>query len=128
MKKLKFDSNGIDLETFSPFILRDARDTEFADIRLEFSDWEWLRTRYGEKPYLNGDDVQGLVIAMRVINNLEPVTEGMHLNSEADTCYIHFTDYKECYETADLSSRMIQSEKLFHKAIVLSEANEFYDL
>ena len=133
MKQPKFDLEGIDRETFFPFILRDARDNkEFPDIRLEFSDTDWLRSRYKDKPYLhtqiyNCYDIQGLVIATRVLNNLEPVTEGMHLNSESSTCYIHFIDYEECCQTADLCSRMIQSEELLHKAITLSEANEYWD-
>ncbi len=50
MKQPKFDFEGIDRETFFPFILRDARDDkEFPDIRLEFSEWDWLRSRYKDK-------------------------------------------------------------------------------
>ena len=132
IRKPRFDSEGIDRETFFPFILRDARDDkELPDIRLEFSDSKWLKSRYRNIPFLmgyNGDDIQGLVIATRVLNNLEAVSEGMHLNSESSTCYIHFIDYEECCKTANLCCRMIHSKKLLRQAIALSEANEYYDL
>ncbi len=108
----QFDSKGVDRTTFAPFILRDARDQPWKDVRLEFSDWAWLQKEVGGDSiggyYLNGPGVQGLVLAARQISGLEPVVNGMDLNSEGDTCYIHFTDFDEAVRTAELSLSMIK--------------------
>ncbi len=87
-----FDENGNDLSTFAPFILRNALDTEWADVRLEFSNWKWLHDRYGDTfddYYLNGYGVEGLVKAIRFMNGLDPDASDVDYNSEGDACYIH---------------------------------------
>jgi hypothetical protein len=106
-----FDSEGSDRTTFAPFILHDCRDTEYNDLRLEFSEWEWLLEHFGEvlSDYeLNGYGIEELVLAVRQLSNLEPELESMHLNSEGDTCYIHFKSFEDAVETATLAALMIR--------------------
>lgn len=130
MKQPTFDSDGNDATTFAPFILRNALDTEWKDIRLEFSDWDWIHSRYGDSIddyYLNGPGVQGLVFATRMVNGLEPISDTMDPNSEGDTCYIHFTSMDEVVQTADLCAKMIISDEAIRSTAKVSEENDFYD-
>lgn len=103
--------DGRDSTTFAPFILIDGRDTEWKDVRLEFSDWSWRQEHIGGDYigdcYLNGYGIQGLVVAARVAAGLEPFAPGMEPDSEADTCYIHFADIETAVETATLARDMI---------------------
>ena len=86
----QFDSQGIDATTYAPFILHNALYTEWKDVRLEFSDWGWIGSRFGESPnryYLNGYGIEGLVKAARHSRGLEVEPADMHYNSEGNTCY-----------------------------------------
>ena len=77
------------------FKLLDARNSKWKDIRLSFSDWDWLKATYGsdgiEGYYFNGPGVEGLVKAARMDAGLDPEAEGIDYNSEGGTCYIHFS-------------------------------------
>lgn len=103
--------DGRDTTTFAPFILIDCRDSEWNDVRLEFSDWDWRKAHIGGDYlgdcYLNGYGVQGLVFAARLAAGLNPIAAGMEPDSEADTCYIHFSDLETAVETAALAHAMI---------------------
>lgn len=125
-----FDENGNDLSTFAPFILRNALDTEWADVRLEFSNWKWLHDRYGDTfddYYLNGYGVEGLVRAIRFMNGLDPDSSEVDYNSEGDACYIHFESLDRAVETAALSAEMIQSAETLKAAIRVAEENGWAD-
>lgn len=124
-----FDSDGRDETTFAPFILEDARDSDFKDLRLEFSDWDWLHDlcdgeSIGEYE-LDGPGVEGLVIATRFLNGLEAEPESMEANSEGDTCYIHFIHYEEAVQTAALCAVMIKDKKLIRKAAAAAVKHGF---
>lgn len=110
--KPNFDSEGHDRTTFAPFALHDCRDTEWKDVRLEFSDWDWIHEFCGGDSigdyYLNGPGVEGLVMATRLLNGLDPESDTMNLNSEGDTCYIHFSDFDDAVQTAALCAAMIK--------------------
>jgi hypothetical protein len=102
---------GRDCTTFAPFVLIDCRDTEWNDIRLEFSDHAWTAQHVGSENigdcYLNGYGIQGLVFAARVAAGLDPIPPGVEPDSEGDTCYIHFADLQTAVETATLAREMI---------------------
>lgn len=106
-------TDGRDDTTFAPFILHDWRDSEFQDVRLEFSNWEFLQKTVGDDYpdlgdyYLNGPGVQGLVIAARILAGLDPMPAGFEPNSEAGACYMHFGDLETAVETAELAQAMI---------------------
>jgi hypothetical protein len=103
--------NGRDKTTFAPFELIDARDSEWGDVRLSFNDWAWLTKTHGtdtiDDYYLNGYGVQGLVLAARVAAGLDAYPDGLHPNSEGDTCFLHFNDLNVAIETAQLAREMI---------------------
>lgn len=103
--------DGRDSTTFAPFILIDCRDTEWGDVRLEFSDHAWTAEHIGDDHlgdcYLNGYGIQGLVFAARMVAGLDPIPPGVEPDSEGDTCYIHFSDLQTAIETAILAQAMI---------------------
>lgn len=124
-----FDSGGRDETTFAPFILEDARNSEFQDVRLEFSDWDWLHDFCNGESIgdyvLDGPGVEGLVIATRFLNGLEAEPESMEANSEDSTCYIHFTSIEDAVQTARLSAVMIKDKKKIRKAAAIAEEHGF---
>ncbi len=126
-----FDSKGTDTTTFAPFVLHDARNTKWKDVRLEFSNWDWLHDFCAGDSiggyYLNGPGVEGLVVATRLLNDLEPTPDTMHLNSEGDTCYIHFSDFDEAVRTATLCVNMIKNKALLQQAALTAAENGFGD-
>jgi hypothetical protein len=126
-----FDSEGIDRTTFAPFVLYDCRDTEWNNLRLEFSDWDWLHEFCdGESIgdyYLNGPGVEGLVMAARLLNGLDAATDTMDTNSEGDACNIHFSNFEEAVQTAALSAAMIKDRNLLRKTAAAAEENGFGD-
>jgi hypothetical protein len=120
-----FDSNGVDMQTFYPFILHDCRDTEWNDVRLEFANWEWIHKFLGgdsvSNHYLNGPGIEGLVIATRILHGLDPEPDTMDCNSEGDTCYIHFSDFEEAVRTAAICSEMIKDRAKLLQAIAIAD-------
>src|SRR6187549_1815438 len=48
MKSPKFNDEGVDGLTYAPFVLVNALDTEYRDVRLSFSDWKWLHEKHGQ--------------------------------------------------------------------------------
>ncbi len=127
----KFDSDGIDRTTFATFILHDCRETEWKDVRLEFSDWDWLQEQCGgdsiDDFYLNGYGVEGLVLAPRLLNDLEPEPDTMDTDSEGGACFIHFSDLAEAVRTAELCAAMIKDPKLRREAVAAAKENGFGD-
>lgn len=125
--KVKFDADGNDRTTFAPFVLQDCGE----ETRLMFYDWDWLRKKCGGDSigdyYLNGPGVEGLVLATREMNGLNPDPDTMDPNSEGDACYIHFTDFDEAVQTASLCAKMIQDIKLIRKAAKIAEENGYGD-
>ncbi|MBL9178397.1 MAG: hypothetical protein JNM65_10055 [Verrucomicrobiaceae bacterium] len=125
--QVKFDADGNDRTTFAPFVLQDCGE----EVRLMFSDWDWLRKKCGGDSigdyYLNGPGVEGLVMATRRMNGLTPDPDTMDPNSEGDACYIHFTDFDEAVQTASLCKQMIQDLKLIRKAAKIAEENGYGD-
>jgi hypothetical protein len=103
--------DGRDHTTFAPFVLIDSRDTEWNDVRLEFSDHAWTAKHVGGEYigdcYLNGYGIQGLVFAARIAAGLDPIPSGVEPDSEGDTCYIHFAELQTAIETATLAQEMI---------------------
>ena len=124
--------DGRDCTTFAPFILIDCRDSEWKDVRLEFSDHAWTQKHVGSDYigdcYLNGYGIQGLVLAARVAAGLEPFTAGMEPDSEGDTCYIHFADLETAVETATLARDMIHDPSQRAACAELAVAEELDDI
>jgi hypothetical protein len=40
-----FDAKALDAITFAPFTLQNCMTTGWQDVRLQFSDWDWLYAR-----------------------------------------------------------------------------------
>ena len=117
----QFDSQGIDATTYAPFILHNALYTEWKDVRLEFSDWGWIGSRFGESPnryYLNGYGIEGLVKAARHSRGLEVEPADMHYNSEGNTCYIHFDS---------MAAAMLSSKEELIAMITVARENGWED-
>ena len=131
MKTPQFDEDGRDDQTFKPFVLINALDTEWADVRLEFSDWNWVQSTYGadtiDDYYLNGPGVEGLVKATLFSNEIDPETDGIEYNSEGDTCYIHFKEMSFAIRVAELSNQMITNPQKMRDAIEVAVEQEFDD-
>lgn len=131
MKIPQFDKDGCDRHTFAPFVLRSALDTEWKDVRLEFSDWEWRETTYGTDTingyYLNGYGVEGLVKAVLFASGIDPELPGIDYNSEGSTCYIHFEDLDLAVRVAQLAAQMITDPHMLRDAIGIAREYEFDD-
>ena len=106
--------DGRDSTTYAPFVLIDSRDSEWKDLRLQFSDHAWTQANIGDdyigECYLNGYGIQGLVFAALLQAGLDPVPAGVEPNSEGDTCYIHFSNFETAVETATLAYEMIHDK------------------
>jgi hypothetical protein len=76
---------------------------------------------------LNGYGVEGLVVAARQLNGLDPESSTLDRNSEGDTCYIHFSDFDDAVRTAEVSSKMIRDIELLRKAIVTAKEHGYAD-
>lgn len=126
-----FDANSTDRTTFAPFVLHDCRQSKWNDLRLEFSNWAWLHKQCGgnelDEYYLNGYGVEGLVMAARQLNGLDPDSPAMNRNSEGDACYIHFSDFDEAVQTAEISAKMIRDMKLLREAVATAKEHGFGD-
>lgn len=124
--------DGRDMTTFAPFILIDSRDSEWKDVRLEFSDWDWREKHIGGdylgEVYLNGPGIQGLVFAARLAAGLDPIPAGVEPDSEADTCYIHFSDLETAVETATLAHAMIHDPQKRSECADLAVEEELDDI
>ena len=131
MSRPNFDSKGIDETTFAPFVLENKLESEWKDVRLAFDAWERLHEMYDEDSLdgydLNGYGLQGLVMACRLHAGLEVRAEGIHYNSEGDTCYIHFSRLEDAVETARLASEMLEDRKKLVEMIAIARDNGFED-
>ena len=126
-----FDSRGIDRDTFAPLVLINALRSEWQDVRLSIDAWDWLHELCGgdslDDYYLNGYGVQGLVMACRLAAGLEPEADGIHYDSEGDTCFIHFASLDAATETARLAAAMLQSRSAIAAMIHVARDNGFED-
>ena len=123
--------DGVDKTTFAPFELIDALDTKWSDIRLSFNDWNWFDETHGtdtiDDYYMNGHGLLGLVLASRAAAGLEAYPEGLEPNSEADTCYMHFSDLETAVETARLGQEMISDRKKLEATIIVAREHDLED-
>jgi len=113
-----------DRSDFQPFKLIDNRKSKWADVRVSFDSWGWLKKTHGDNVdgyYLNGYGVQGLVLAARVLKRLPAYTSTMDLNSEGDTCYMIFQNYDEAIETIQIASEMINDKSLLVESIKIAK-------
>jgi len=126
-----FSDNHVDKQSFAPFVLVDQRHTQWQDVRLTFSDWDWLGKMYVDDTidgyYLNGYGIQGLVMACRLAAGWEPETERIHYNSEGDSCQVYFKSLEEAVRTAAAAAQMIQDRATLEAMIQLARANGFED-
>ncbi len=131
MKTPIFDELDSDSETFAPFVLQNELDSEWKDVRLEFSAWEWIETTYGtdtiDDYYLNGPGVEVLVKAALWSNGINPEMPGIHYNSEADTCYIHFEDMNTAIQAAELAAQSINDPQRLRDTIKIAIEQDFED-
>jgi len=129
MRAPEFNSDGVDKVTFAPVELINALDSEWKDVRLSFTDWEWLKRTYGSDSiddyYLNGYGVQGLVKACRLQAGFEPEADGIDYNSEGDACYIHFANLDDAVETAQLVAEMLNDRSKLVAMIQVARENDF---
>jgi hypothetical protein len=126
-----FDSQGIDRATFAPVVLINALHSEWQDVRLSFDAWDWLHELCGGDSLdgydLNGYGVQGLVLACRLAAGLEPEADGIHYNSEGDTCFIHFASLDAAAETARLAAAVLQSRPAIAAMVAVARDHGFED-
>ncbi len=118
----------IEQSKFYPFELIDNRESEWSDVRISFSNWDWLKEKYGneiEGYYLNGYGIQGLVLAARILKGLPAYSATMEPMSEGDTCFILFGDYSEAIETVTIASEMINDKSLIMQSITVARDNGF---
>jgi hypothetical protein len=131
MTNPQFDKKGIDKDTFAPVKLVNQLDSKWKDVRLSFDAWDWLHGMCGgdtvEGYYLNGYGVQGLVMACRLHAGLSPEAEGIHYDSEGDTCFIHFSRMEDAIETARLASEMFKDRSKVVAMIAVARANGLED-
>jgi hypothetical protein len=127
----QFENDGIDRTTFAPVKLIDQRNSNWKDVRLSFDAWEELRGVCGgesvEGYYLNGHGVQGLIRACRFHAGLDPDAKGINYNSEADTCFIHFSKLEDAVQTAQLASDMLKDRNKIAAMIRIARAKGFDD-
>ncbi len=126
-----FDAHGYDGATFAPFVLHDCRSTQWADVRLTCDDWAAVHAvAGGESPdgyYLNGYGLEGLVRAAMLGAGLDPEAEGVHGNSEGDTCNLHFKDLEVAVRAATAAARMLASRAALLDAVAVARERGFED-
>src|SRR5262245_36326515 len=85
MRQPNFDQKGYDRTTFAPFVLRDCRSTQWSDVRLTFSNWDFMAKLAGgdslDGYHLNGYGVEGLVKAAMHAAGVNLDDEGIQYNS-----------------------------------------------
>jgi len=115
MGKPRFDEKGFDRKTYAPFVLHDCRKTQWKDVRLTLDDWDYVTKLAGGESvdgyYLNGYGVEGLVKAAMVSAGLDPAADGVHGNSEGDTCNVHFTDLATAVAAATAAAKALANRK-----------------
>lgn len=125
------DKTTTDTITYSPFLLENCLATEYKDMRLAFSQWDWLREKYGTDTvngyYMNGYGIQGLVQAAMYSAQLDVDDEAIDFNSEGDTCYIHFKNMDTAVRVAELASAMINTPEILMKMIEVARKHGFED-
>lgn len=137
MKSPKFNDEGVDELTFAPFVLVNALDTEYQDVRLSFSDWKWLHEKHGLGQsigdqyigdyYLNGYGIEGLVKSLLFKNGFDVDSDEVEFDSEGDTCYIHFKTLERAVSTAELASAMISDLHEMERMVQIARDEGFDD-
>jgi len=131
MKTPTFDTTNIDRTTFAPFWLRDARATEWRDVRLGFHDWEWFHAQHATDTidgyYVNGYGLEGLLKAMRWKAGRAVDEAGIDYDSEGDTFFVHFKNMDEAIWTAEQAVEMLASRQRLADLIAVARAQGFED-
>lgn len=131
MREPTFDSKGFDRSTFAPFVLHDCRATQWKDIRLTFDDWGLIHKLAGGESldgyYLNGYGVEGLVKAAMSEAGIDPDADGIHCNSEGDTCNVHFTDLLTAAKAASAAASALTSREALAKMLTVAREKGFED-
>ena len=121
----------LDPSRYAPFKIEDARDTKWNDIRVSFSEWDWLREQYGSHEidgyYLNGYGVEGLVKALLLRQGMNPSDPDIHWNSEGGTCYIQFKSLDRAVRVAELAAQMIRNRQQLEAMIAVAREHGFED-
>ena len=131
MKTPTFDERGIDRTTFAPFWLRDARTTEWQDVRLGFHDWEWFHSHHATDTIdgysMNGYGLEGLLKAIRWKASRPVEGPGIDYDSEGDTCFVHFKNLDEAIWTAEQALQFLSSRETLADLIAVARAQGFED-
>lgn len=126
-----FDEKGYDRTTYAPFVLRDCRTTKWKDVRLMFDRWDHLQALAGGESldgfYLNGYGVEGLVKAAMVDADIDVDDDGIHCNSEADTCNVHFKDFAVAVRAARAAAALFKTKATLVKAVACAREHGFED-
>lgn len=118
--------NGVDTTTFAPFKLFDELASKWTDVRLSFDDWTWFDEEVDDY-YMNGYGIEGLVKACLFVNGVNPDDEGIHYNSEANTCYIHFKDLELANRAAQWAAVMANDKAVLNQMITVAREEGFED-
>lgn len=137
MRRPKFNDEGVDELTYAPFVLMNALDTEYQDVRLSFDDWGWLNEKHGQGQsigdqymgdyYLNGYGIEALVKSLMFKNGFDVDGADFEFDSEGDTCYIHFKSMENAVSTAELASSMISDIHEMERMIQIARDEGFDD-
>jgi len=121
--------DGIDRETFFPFVLRDNR-ASTGDVRLIFANWDWIDKVVGDDSLegydLNGYGVEGIVKAVRLQAGLGSQESGaIQYSSEGDTCFIRFSSLKDACLTAELAQAAFQDISNLRSLVIIAQEKGF---
>ena len=127
----KEDGIAIDRTSYAPFVLENALDTQWHDIRLSFNQWKWLEDQYGldsiDGYYLNGYGIEGLIKALLLTKQIDPDQEDIYYNSESDTCYVHFQNAELALLAAKQAATMFKDFSTLKKLVTIARENGFED-
>jgi hypothetical protein len=131
MKSPVFDAQGYDEKTFAPFWLENCLDKKWQDVRLTFHDWNWFNAKYAtdtiDDYYMNGYGIQGLVLAAMHSSGLPVDEDQVHLDSEGDTCNIHFKTMDHAIGAAEAAAAMINDRARLEEMIKVAREKGFED-
>lgn len=110
-----FDEDGIDTETFAPFVLQAPEEPEEPWV-LSLEDWDWVEAHLGtlsvDGYVIDGECVEKLIAASRFKEGLDVAPEGLIYRSDEESCLITFTTREDALQTAALSIGLFQGGSL----------------